>query len=66
VLEKLESWCSEQVVACKTKVVASKGVGDYKNDNVHKIKTTYQIKKKSCFPFMGFLRKYLSMYISCV
>jgi hypothetical protein len=56
VLEKPESWCSQQVVACKTEVVASKGVGAHKNDNVQKIKTTYHIKKKRFSPFMGFLR----------
>jgi hypothetical protein len=55
VLEKPESWCSQQVVACKTEVVASKGFGAHKNDNVQKIKTTYHIKKKRFSPFMGFL-----------
>jgi hypothetical protein len=66
VLEKPESWCSQQVVACKTEVVASRGVGAHKNDNVQKINITYHIKKKRFFPFMGFLRKYLSLYISYV
>jgi hypothetical protein len=50
VLEKPESWCSQQVVSCKTEVVASKGVGAPKNDNVQKIKITYHIKKKRFFP----------------
>jgi hypothetical protein len=50
VLEKPESWCSQQVVACKTEVVASRGVGAHKNDNVQKIKITYHIKKKRFFP----------------
>jgi hypothetical protein len=49
VLEKLESWCSQQVVACKTEVVASRGVGAHKIDNVKKIKITYHIKKKKRF-----------------
>ena len=56
-LEKPESWCSQQVVACKTEVVASKGFGAHNNDNVQKIKTTYHMKKKRFSPFMGFLRK---------
>ena len=34
VLEKLESWCSQQVAACKTEVVSSQRVGTHKNDNV--------------------------------
>jgi hypothetical protein len=50
VLEKPESWCSQQVAACKTEVVASKGVGAPKNDNVQKINITYHIKKKRFFP----------------
>jgi hypothetical protein len=50
VLEKLESWFSQQVATCKTEVVASMGVGAPKNDNVHKIKITYHIKKKRFFP----------------
>jgi hypothetical protein len=66
VLEKPKSWLCQQVVACTIKVVSSKGVGAHNNDNVQKIKTTYHIKKKRFFPFMGFLRKYLSLYISCV
>jgi hypothetical protein len=36
--------------SCKTEVVASKGVGAHKNDNVQKIKITYHIKKKRFFP----------------
>ena len=60
------SWYSQQVVACKTEVVASKGFGAPKNDNAHKIKITYHIKKKRFFPFMGFLKKYMSLYISYV
>jgi hypothetical protein len=50
VLEKPESWCSQQVAACKIEVVASRGVGAHKNDNVKKIKITYHIKKKRFFP----------------
>jgi hypothetical protein len=50
VLEKPESWCSHQVVACKIEVVASRGVGAHNNDNVKKIKITYHIKKKRFFP----------------
>jgi hypothetical protein len=56
VLEKPESWCSQQVAACKTEVVASQRVGSHKNDNVKKIKTTYHINKKRFSLFMGFLR----------
>jgi hypothetical protein len=50
VLEKLESWCSQQVVACKIEVVSPRGVGGHKNDNVNKINITYHIKKKRFFP----------------
>jgi hypothetical protein len=50
VLEKLESWFSQHVAACKTKVVASRGIGAPKNDNVKNIKITYHIKKKRFFP----------------
>jgi hypothetical protein len=57
VLEKPESWCSQQVATCKTEVVASQRDGAHKNDNVQKIKTTYHMKKKRFSPFMGFLRK---------
>jgi hypothetical protein len=35
-------------------------------DNVQNVKITYHIKKKRFLPFMGFLRKYLSLYISYV
>ena len=56
VLVKLGSWCSQQFVACETEVVSSQRVGAHKNNNVHKIKTTYCIKKKRFSPFMGFLR----------
>ena len=65
-LEKPESWCSQQFVACKKKVVASKGFGAHKNDNVQKIKTTYHINKKRFSPFMGFLRNiYLCIVHVC-
>jgi hypothetical protein len=50
VLEKLESWFSQQFSSCKTEVVASKRGGAHKNDNVQKIKITYHIKKKRLFP----------------
>jgi hypothetical protein len=50
VLEKTESWCSQQVSYSKTKVVASREVGAHKYDNVKKIKITYHIKKKRFFP----------------
>jgi hypothetical protein len=50
VLEKPESWCSQQVASCKMEVVASKGVGAPKNDNVKKINITYHIKNKRFFP----------------
>jgi hypothetical protein len=50
VIEKPESQCSQQGVSCKIEVVAIKGVGDYKNDNVQKTKTTYHIKNKRVFP----------------
>ena len=53
-LEKPGSWCSKQVAACKTEVVASSGVGAHKNDNVKKIKITYHIKKKRFFPLWVF------------
>jgi hypothetical protein len=66
VLEKPESRCSQQVAACKIEVVASRGVGAPKNDNVQNMKITYHIKKKRFLPFMGFLREYLSLCISCV
>jgi hypothetical protein len=66
VLEKSESWCSQQVVTCKIEVVASRGVGAHKNDNVKKIKITYHIKKKRFFPLWVSSEKYLSLYISCV
>ena len=66
-LEKPENWFSRQVVAFKIEVVASKGVGAHKNDNVHKIKTTYHIKKKRFSPFMGFLVNIcLCVYHVCV
>jgi hypothetical protein len=66
VLEKPESWCSQQVFACKKEVVASKGVGSHKNDNVHKIKNTYHIKKKR-FSLYGFPQKIsVSIYFMCV
>jgi hypothetical protein len=35
-------------------------------DNVQNVKISYHIKKKRFLPFMGFLRKYLSLYISYV
>jgi hypothetical protein len=35
-------------------------------DNVQIVKITYHIKKKRFLPFMGFLRKYLSLCISYV
>jgi hypothetical protein len=56
VLEKTKSWCSQQVAACKTEVVASLRVGAHKYDNVQNVKITYHIKKKRFLPFMGFLR----------
>jgi hypothetical protein len=66
VIEKPKSWCSQQVVACKTKVVASREVGAHKNDNVQKIKITYHIKKKRFFPY-GFPQEiYISVYFMCV
>jgi hypothetical protein len=37
-------------------VVASQRVGADKNDNVKKKKTTYHMKKKKFYPFMGFLK----------
>ena len=49
-LEKPESWCSQQAAACKIEVVASKGVGDPNNDNLKKINITYHIKNKRFFP----------------
>ena len=61
-LEKLEIWCSQQVASCTTEVVASKGVGTPKNDNVQKIKITYHIKKKRFFPLwvsLGNIRLYI-------
>jgi hypothetical protein len=66
VLEKPYSWCYQQVDSCKTKVVASKGVGAHKNDNVQKIKTTYHIKKKR-FSLYGFPQEiFVSVYFMCV
>jgi hypothetical protein len=50
VIEKTDSWFSQQVAACKIEVVASRGVGAHKYDNVKKIKITYHIKKKRFFP----------------
>jgi hypothetical protein len=47
---KTKIWCSQQVAACKTEVVASRGFGDHKYDNVNKIKITYHINKKRFFP----------------
>jgi hypothetical protein len=35
-------------------------------DNVKNVKITYNTKKKRFLPFMGFLGKYLSLYISYV
>jgi hypothetical protein len=35
-------------------------------DNVKNVKITYHIKKKRFLPFMGFLKKYLSLCISYV
>ena len=65
-LKKIEIWCSRQVVACKTEVVASRGVGAYKYDNVNKIKITYHIKKER-FSLYGFPREIsISVYFMCV
>jgi hypothetical protein len=66
VLENPESWCSQQVAACKTEVVASLWVGAHMYDNVKNVKITYHIKKKRFLLDMGFLRKYLSLCISYV
>jgi len=35
-------------------------------DNVQNVNITYHTKKKRFLPFMGFLEKYLSLYISYV
>ena len=35
-------------------------------DNVQNVKITYHTKKKRFLPFMGFLKKDLSLYISYV
>jgi hypothetical protein len=35
-------------------------------DNVQNVKITYHIKKKRILTYTGFLRKYLSLYISYV
>jgi hypothetical protein len=48
--ETRELVLSASCIACKTEVVASKGVGAPKNDNVQKIKITYHIKKRRFFP----------------
>jgi hypothetical protein len=56
VLEKPESWCFQQVAACKIEVVSSQRVGAHKNDNVYNIKTNYHVNKKRFSPFMGFFR----------
>jgi hypothetical protein len=66
VLENPESWCSLQVEAFKTEVVASLCVGAHMYDNVKNVHITYHINKKRFLPFMGFLRKYLSLCISYV
>ena len=57
---------SQQVVACKIEVVASKGVGAHKHDNVHKINITYHIKKKRFFPLWVSSGMYVSVYFMCV
>jgi hypothetical protein len=66
VLEKQESWCSQQVAACKTEVVASKGVGAPKNDNVQKINTTYHINKKKFFSLWVSSEISVSIFFMCV
>ena len=65
-LEKLESWCSQQVVACKEEVVASRGVGAHKNDNVQKIKILI-ISRRRGFSLYGFPQEIsVSVYFMCV
>jgi hypothetical protein len=66
VLEKPESWCSQQVASCKTEVVASKGVGAHKNDNVQNIKDCLSFQEEEVFSLYGFPHEYLSLCISCV
>ena len=65
-LEKPESWCSQQVAACKTEVVASQRVGAHKNDNVQKIKSTSHINKKRFFPLWVSSRISVSVCFMCV
>jgi hypothetical protein len=64
VLEKIESWCSQQVASCKIEVVALLGVGAHMYDNVKNVTITYHIKKMRFLPCMGFLGKYLSLCFS--
>ena len=66
-LEKPESWCSQQVAACKAEIVASQLVGGHMYDNVKNVKITYHIKKKRFLPFYGFPREIsVSVYFICV
>jgi hypothetical protein len=67
VLEKPESWCSQQVAACKTEVVSSRGVGAPKNDNVKKKKISLIISRRRGFSLYGFPQEiYVFVYFMCV
>jgi hypothetical protein len=64
VLEKIENWCSQQVAACKTEVVASLRVGSHMYDNVKNLTITYHIKEKEVFTLYGFPREIsVSMFL---
>ena len=47
-------------------MVASKGVGAHKNDNVQKIKITYHIKKKRFSLYVFPQEIYVVVYFMCV
>ena len=65
-LEKPESWFSQQVASCKTKIVALRGIGSHKNDNVQKIKIL-MISRRRGFSLYGFPHEiYVSVYFMCV
>jgi hypothetical protein len=66
VLDKPKSWCSQQVVACKKEVVASRGVGAHKHDNVQKIKILIISRRRGFFLY-GFPQEiFVSVYFMCV
>jgi hypothetical protein len=66
VLEKPESWFSQQVASSKTEVVASQRVGAHKIDDVQILKDCLSFQEEEVFSLYGFPHQYLSLCMSYV